>query len=102
MRDFHPSDAMPAYRNRRIDVVLDVRTRLEFWLGHLEGAQCVPVQSLAAAVAKRADIARDAHIMVYCASGARSAAATATLRSLGFRHVVDAGGMAQATGDYTP
>lgn len=93
---------MPTYRKQRFDVVLDVRTKLEFWMGHLDGAECVPVQGLATAMAKRTDIAKDAQVLVYCASGARSAAAVGILRSLGYRHVVDAGPMSRAIGDYTP
>lgn len=93
---------MPTYRKQRFDVVLDVRTKLEFWMGHLEGAECVPVQGLANAMAKRTDIAKDTHVLVYCASGARSAAAIGILRTLGYRHVVDAGPMSRATADYTP
>ncbi|MEO7993825.1 MAG: rhodanese-like domain-containing protein [bacterium] len=93
---------MPTYRNQRFDVVLDVRTRLEFWMGHLEGAECVPVQGLANALPKRTDIPKDARVLVYCASGARSGAAVGILRSLGYRHVVDAGPMRHATGDYVP
>jgi len=91
---------MPTYRKQRFDFVLDVRTRLEFWLGHLEGAECVPVQRLEQAMAKRTDIPKGAHVLVYCASGARSATAVGILHSLGYRHVVNAGSMSSAAGDY--
>jgi len=93
---------MPTYREQQIDIVLDVRTRLEYWLGHLEGAECVPVHRLPEALARRGQIGKDARILVYCASGARSAAAAHKLRAVGYRHVVDAGGMSDALPGYTP
>ena len=93
---------MPSYRRKPIDLVVDVRSRLEFWLGHLDGATCIPVGKLANAIPKREDVTPDTRILVYCASGARSAAAAGILRSLGFRHVTDGGGIAAARSDYTP
>jgi phage shock protein E len=90
------------FRGRPVDHVIDVRTKLEFWLGHLEGAVCIPVGGMGPALAARPEIAKDSRILVYCASGARSAAAAAELKALGFRHVVDGGGIASAKGDYTP
>ncbi len=91
---------MPRFRNQPVDVVLDVRTRLEYWLGHLPGAECVPVQRVAAVMAARPEVAKDARILVYCASGARSAAAAATLRQLRYTAVVDGGGMSAAAAHY--
>ena len=91
---------MPTYRRKPVDLVIDVRSRLEFWLGHLDGAVCIPVGTLAKAMARRADIAKDSRILVYCASGARSAIAAGTLTALGYRHVTDAGAMAQAREAY--
>jgi rhodanese-related sulfurtransferase len=90
---------MPRFRNLPVDVVIDVRSRLEFWLGHLPSAICLPVGSLAQAVADRG-IARDARVLVYCASGARSAQAAAILRQLGYKRVTDGGAMAAARGAY--
>ena len=93
---------MPSYRHKSIDLVVDVRSRLEFWLGHLEGATCIPVGKLADAIPKRKDITPTTRILVYCASGGRSAAAAGILRSLGYRHFTDGGGMAAARPDYSP
>jgi len=87
---------MAKFRSKRVDVVIDVRSHLEFWLGHLPGARCMPVGSIDRAIAKHDDIKSDSHIMVYCASGARSSAAADILRRMGFRRVVDAGGYANA------
>jgi phage shock protein E len=90
-----------SFRGKPIDWVIDVRSHLEFWLGHLKGATCIPVGNLADALAKRDDIPQDARILLYCASGSRSAAAAGVLRSLGYTHVIDGGGMGAAEANYT-
>ena len=48
------------------------------------------------ALAERPEITRDSRILVYCASGVRSAMATRELGALGYRHVIDGGGIADA------
>ena len=87
---------MPKFRNTQVDVVIDVRSHIEYWFGHLPGAKCIPVGSLERALGTHPEIAPDASILVYCASGVRSASAADTLRRLGFRRVVDGGGYAEA------
>lgn len=91
---------MPTFRNVPVDFVIDVRSRVEFWLGHLEGATCIPVDRVNEEVPRLGGITRDSRILVYCASGARSAAAAQTLRSAGFRRVTDGGGMSEASAHY--
>jgi len=92
---------MPSFRQKPIDLVIDVRSHLEFWMGHLDGATCIPVDKLTDALPKRPNVTKDARILVYCASGARSAAAVGTLKSLGYRNVMDGGGMGAARSDYS-
>ena len=87
---------MAKFRNKTVDVVIDVRSHLEYWLGHLPGARCIPVGSIEHAIAEHPEITRDSNILVYCASGARSASAASTLRGMGYRRVVDGGGYADA------
>jgi len=91
---------MPSFRRQPVDLVLDVRSRIEFWFGHLDGATCVPVAKLADTVSERAGISKDTRILVYCASGARSAVAVGVLRSLGYHRVTDGGAMAMAKPGY--
>ena len=91
---------MPSYRRKPVDVVIDVRSHLEFWMGHLKGAICIPVGNLPDAMVKHAEIAKDARILVYCASGARSAMAASMLTAHGYRRVTDAGAMAKAREAY--
>lgn len=91
---------MAKFNNKKVDAVIDVRSHLEFFLGHLPGAVCMPVNGIDHAILERDDITRDSAIMVYCASGARSASAADTLRRMGYRRVIDAGGYAQARQGY--
>lgn len=91
---------MPAFRDRPVDVVLDVRSRLEFFLGHLDGAENIPVDRLPEALEGRTDITKQSRILVYCASGMRSAQAAALLQAAGYRRVVDGGGLGDARREY--
>ena len=91
----------PTYRGQPVDVVIDVRSKLEFWLGHLDGAICISVDSIATELPKRTAISTTAKILLYCASGARSQAAAAQLKSLGYRNVTDGGAMSVAATKYS-
>jgi rhodanese-related sulfurtransferase len=82
--------------SRKFDLVVDVRSKLEFLFGHLPDAVCIPVTRIPDDLQKRADVKTDSRILVYCASGARSAMAANELRAAGFRNVVDGGGMTAA------
>lgn len=78
--------------------VVDVRSAEEFVgeLGHIDGAELVPLETLGAA-ASRWD-AR-APLITVCRSGGRSAAAASQLQQLGFTHVVSMAGGMQAWND---
>ena len=93
---------MPTFRGTPVDLVVDVRTFLEYWLGHLPGAVRMPFQTIGTRMPARTDLGKDARILVYCASGARSAMAAQTLRGLGYRRVIDGGAMASARDGLTP
>ena len=72
-------------------VVLDVREPDEYDQGALPGAIHIPRGHLESQVEGRiAD--HDAHIVVYCAGGARSAFAAETLGQLGYKDVVSMAG----------
>ncbi len=91
---------MPQFRNLPVDAVVDVRSKLEFWLGHLPGAVCVPVDRLPQGLADLPDVTTNSRILVYCASGARSAAAASALRAAGYKRVTDGGGIGDARRDF--
>lgn len=61
--------------------LLDVRTAGEFAGGHLDGATNIPVSDLGDHLDQ---VPNDKTIVVYCASGARSASATRALRAKGY------------------
>ena len=73
--------------------VIDVREPGEFAgdLGHIEGAELVPLATLPDAARTWP---RDAELVVVCRSGARSGRAAQVLKELGFERVVNmSGGM---------
>ncbi len=73
-------------------VILDVRTASEYSGGHIEGALNIPVDVLAKKTAKIGG--KQTIVVVYCASGSRSSAATRILRTAGYTSVLNAGGIA--------
>lgn len=78
-------------------MVVDVRTPPEFEAGHIPSAVNVPVDQLQAG-ASAWDKARP--VVVYCATGARSADAATQLASQGFKKVYDLDkGIAAWTGE---
>jgi rhodanese-related sulfurtransferase len=81
-------------------VLLDVREPQEWNLGHAAGAVHIPRGTMETAIEAR--VPRDANVVIYCASGNRSALAADTLQQMGYSNVssmsggfrgwVDAGG----------
>lgn len=70
--------------------ILDVRTLEEFDDEHYPKAICIPVNELPN---RLAEIPKDKSVIVYCATGARSAYAARILKSSGYADVVNAGGL---------
>ncbi len=91
---------MPSFRNKPLDAVIDVRSQVEFWLGHLPGAVCMPVDSVAQKIQAKDDLTKTSRILVYCASGMRSASAAQQLRALGYTNVIDGGGIGAARAEF--
>lgn len=73
--------------------LVDVRSPGEFASGHLDGAVNIPVQELGSQLGKLG--ARDRPVVLYCASGARSAIAARMLKSQGFSTVRNLGAMSR-------
>lgn len=95
-------DPASRFRGEPVDLVVDVRSKVEYWIGHLPGAVCLPVEKVLDGIARREGISTSSRIMVYCAGGARSADAAAQLRAAGYRNVIDGGGMNAAATEFTP
>ncbi|HZK79124.1 MAG TPA: rhodanese-like domain-containing protein [Gemmatimonadaceae bacterium] len=66
-------------------VLLDVRERNEWNLGHLPNAIHIPRGSMETKI--EALIPRDKHVVIYCQSGNRSAFAADTLHQMGYTDV---------------
>ena len=69
----------------KIDVVLDVRTNLEYNLGHYPEALHIPTANLDAEIGKKVPN-KDARILVYCNTGQRSRAAAELLHAKGYKN----------------
>lgn len=81
-----------AHHRREVQLV-DVRTPAEFEgeLGHLEGAQLIPLDELRA---RAAEVTRDRPVVVVCQTGRRAGLGAAILSKAGVPHVANlAGGM---------
>ena len=72
--------------------LVDVRSASEFAAGHLEGARNIPVGEIGRRAREVGDKSKP--VIVYCASGTRSAMAKRTLKSAGFIEVYNLGTMA--------
>ena len=83
------------FRGKKVAVLIDVRSRFEFFFGHMPGAICIPVTKISAKKLENRGIGRDAAILVYCASGTRSAAAVRVLKQEGWARTMDGGGLAE-------
>jgi phage shock protein E len=70
--------------------VVDVRTDAEFRGGAYPAAVHAPLQSLSGSLDR---IPKGKPVVVYCASGARSAVAARILRKAGYADVVNGGGL---------
>jgi phage shock protein E len=70
--------------------IVDVRTPPEFGGGAYPGAVNIPLQTLAA---RLGEIPTDRPVVVYCASGMRSASAARVLKRAGYADVVNGGGL---------
>jgi rhodanese-related sulfurtransferase len=72
-------------------LLLDVRSPGEFATGHVDGAKNIPVNELGAKA--KALGPKDKPIILYCASGTRSAMARGMLKAQGFTQVFNLGAM---------
>ncbi len=74
------------------NIILDVRTQMEYDTGYIEGATLLPLDQI---VNGDVDILSDKEqvILVYCRSGNRSAQASKALAELGYTNVKDFGGV---------
>ena len=72
-------------------IVVDVRTKEEFANGHYKNAINIPFDEIDKHVAELGD--KEKNIVLYCHSGRRAGIAQNTLVQLGFKKVLNAGGL---------
>ena len=78
--------------------VVDVRSVPEYAEGHIAGAVNIPIDELKQRV-RAEDFALDTPMILYCRSGNRSATAARILNELGYRVVLDMGGLLDYEGN---
>ena len=75
-------------------IIVDVREKFEYKMGHVKGAINLPPAKLMQGLpGELADIPKDTEIVLYCLSGARSAVACAILAQLGFSNAANGGSL---------
>jgi phage shock protein E len=70
-------------------MVVDVRTTGEYFTGHVEGSENIPLNELTWHTDRLKNFAGT--VVFCCASGMRSGSATSALRQMGINNVVNAG-----------
>ena len=74
---------------------IDVRSPVEYAAGDIRGATYIPFDVIDRRIGALVD-SRDAPILLYCATGGRSAVALRVLTNMGYRNVRNAGGLREA------
>jgi rhodanese-related sulfurtransferase len=101
IREVTPQQVMEMQQHGEQVTLLDCRDLQEVNLGKIPGAAHISRGNLETKV--EAIIPRDAHLVVYCASGNRSAFAAQTLQEMGYKDVASMAtgfrGWAEAGGD---
>jgi phage shock protein E len=69
--------------------IIDVREPEEFARGHADGAINIPPARLMQDTKALKDIPKDAEVILYCVSGARSSACMHILRQMGYTNLVN-------------
>ncbi len=72
--------------NRKDALVLDIREQGEYSVGHIANARNIPASAIEKRIGELAKF-KNKPLVVACASGSRSHAASATLKKLGFDDV---------------
>ena len=73
--------------------IVDVRTPQEYGAGSYRKSRNIPLDALAGRLSELEP--KDKPVVVYCASGARSARAARILKKAGFTDVANAGGLSE-------
>lgn len=72
-------------------IIYDVRTSEEYMSGHVKNATLLSLNDIEAGTGPT--VSKDTPIAVYCRSGNRSAQAAQLIKKMGFKEVIDIGGL---------
>lgn len=97
---YSPSPSNLAQLIQQGALVLDVRSQEEFVRGHYPQASHIPLDQLPLKLNNLCPTHRT--ILVYCASGGRSAVAARMLKAAGYANVINAGGLADLPAPSSP
>ena len=84
-------EAFEMMKNENDYIIVDVRTPEEYAQGHIENAINIPLDLISDDIYKLLD--KDQLIMLYCRSGNRSSQAANKMVALGYKNVIDFGGI---------
>ena len=90
IREVSTADVRAMQARGEAPVLLDVREPNETGLARAKGAVVIPRGTLEGAIEAR--VPRDAPVVIYCASGNRSALAADTLQQMGYTNVASLAG----------
>ena len=90
IKEVTPREALELRRSGSDAVFIDIREGNEWNLGRIPGALFIPRGTLEGAIDQR--IPRDRRVILYCASGNRSALAADSLQQMGYDDVASMSG----------
>ena len=88
----NPSDAKKRLDIEKGIILLDVRTRDEYFERHIPKSTLIPVKDIENEASRKLPD-KNAEIFVYCRGGNRSAMAVKILTKLGYTHIYNLGGI---------
>jgi rhodanese-related sulfurtransferase len=85
IREISPAESIALHNSADGTMFIDVREPNEWNLGYIPGARHIPRGNLESNIERCAE--RDQRIVLYCASGNRTALAADTLQQMGYSNV---------------
>lgn len=74
-------------KNKKYNVILDVRTQLEYNMGHFPTSLNIPVASIEKRTLEQVIPNKDASILIYCNTGQRARYASEQLEKYGYKNI---------------
>ncbi len=89
--DISQGELLKRIRSKHENLILDVRTPMEYAQGHIPGAVNIPYDRLGSRLAE-ISAHKNKDIVLYCGSGVRVVTAASTLQAAGFNKVLHLAG----------